>query len=440
MMLQLLAQETGLEALTGFSALVGGAVFALGLLIFFAILAKSLLKICAPNEVLIVSGIFRGGTIQGRRRGYDTVIGGRTLALPGLQRVDRMSLTLMEVPITVRNAYSRGGIAMNVEAVANVKISSDPEVIGNAVERFMNRDLMEVRRVAKETLEGHLRGVIANLTPEQVNEDRLSFAESLTKETEADLRKLGLHLDTLKITHVTDEVGYLDATGRKAIANIIREAEIAESDAKRVAEKAEAENAGRANVAVANVDAAVAQMTNELRRFKAELEAEVRSQEERTLAAARQARAEAEQELQQVRAELEALRLQVEKVLPAEADRRAQELKARGQAAIIRERGRAVSEALELLYQAWQQAGPAAMQIQLTEDIEKLIRAAAEGVQKLDVGEIRVIDGGDGRTLPNYMAQYPAMLEKVFEAVQRATGIDVPGTVSGQTPEGGFRP
>src|SRR5690606_35191854 len=118
------------------------------------------------------------------------------------------------------------------EAIANIKVSSDPKYINNAIERFLDRDINEIRRVSKETLEGHLRGVIATLTPEQVNEDRLTFAETLATETEEDLVKLGLHLDTFKILHVNDEVGYLDATGRKAIANIVRAAEISESDAK----------------------------------------------------------------------------------------------------------------------------------------------------------------------------------------------------------------
>lgn len=411
--------------------ILGSVVFLVGL-ITFAIITKSFLRICGPNEALIFSGGSRTRSADGRTRGYAVIIGGRKFAVPVIQRVDRMSLALMEVPITVRNAYSSGGIAMNVEAVANVKISSDFEVINNAVERFLSRDQAEIRRVAKETLEGHLRGVVATLTPEQVNEDRLSFAESLTLETEKDLRKLGLHLDTFKITHVTDEVGYLDATGRKAIANIIRAAEMAESDAKRAAEQSEAENMGRANVIRANVDATVAQMNNELRRFKADLESTVKSQEERTVAEARRARAEAEQELQKIRVTLETLRLQVDRVLPADADRRAQEYKARGQAAIIRERGRAVSETLDLLYQSWKHAGPSAMQIQLIEDIEKILRAAAVGVQKVQVEEINIIDSGDGQTLPNYLAAYPAMLGSIFDALEKTTGIDVPGTVAGR--------
>ena len=84
----------------------------------------------------------------------------------------------------------------------------------------------------KETLEGHLRGVLATLTPEEVNEDRLKFAQALMDEADTDFDKLGLHLDTLKIQNVTDTTNYLESIGRRRIAEVIRDAEIAESTAK----------------------------------------------------------------------------------------------------------------------------------------------------------------------------------------------------------------
>jgi len=421
-----------LQSLGPVGTAVLGGLTVLGALVLFILVTKFFLRICGPNEALIISGFLSGSEVDGRQRGFKPVIGGRCLSLPGFTKVDRLSLALMEVPIAVRNAYSQGGIAMNVEAIANVKISSDERVISNAVERFLSRSQDEVRRVAKETLEGHLRGVVATLTPEQVNEDRLVFADAMTKETEEDLKKLGLHLDTLKILHVSDEVGYLDATSRKAIANVVRSAEIAESDARRLAEQAEAQNNGRANVTRAETDSAIAKLNNELRTVKADLLAKINSEEERTTAAAKEARAVAEQQLQKVRAELEAIRLQADKVLPSEALRVAQEFEARGQAAIIRERGRAVSESLTLLYQAWQTAGPSAKQITLIEELENLLGAATEGVKKVHVTELQIIDSGDGQTLPNYLAGFPQMLGNVFDAVQKTTGIDIPATISGK--------
>lgn len=403
------------------------------LVIFFLLIAliKSMLQICPPNEVLIFSGRKRK-LADGSTRGFRTVLGGRGFRVPIFETVSRMSVNTLEVPIAIRSAYSKGGIPLNVDAIANVKISSDAEVIGNAIERFLGRDENEIRRVAKETLEGHLRGVLAKLTPEEINEDRLKFADELSSESEMDLKKLGIHLDTFKIQHVSDDKQYLDSIGREAIANVIRDAEIAESNATREAEQAEAESRSRSNVIKANVDANVSKMVNELRKVQAELDAQVRAEEERTLAAAREARAKAEQELQLVRMELETIRLQSDQILPAEAAQRAQQFKARGDAAILRESGIATSQALEMMSTAWREAGDSAMTIYLIEDFEKILASAAQGVAKVKVGSLNMIDGGDGKVLSSYISSYPAMLSSIFESVTQSTGIDIQKSISGK--------
>lgn len=415
-------------------AVAGGLTLGLALLIGIWFVRR-FLYICTPNQVLIFSGGGRQRMPDGTERGFRTVFGGRGWRRPFIEKVSRMSLNIMEVPIHVRGAYSKGGIPLIVDAIANVKISSDPRLIGNAIERFLGRNPEEIRRVAKETLEGHLRGVLAKLTPEEVNEDRLKFAGELSQESADDLNKLGIHLDTLKIQHVADDVKYLDSIGRSEIANVIRDAEIAESDAHREAEQVEADALGRAKVVASNVDAELAKLTNDLRRIQAELEAQVRSEEERTTAAAREARAVAEQELQKVRAELEGIRLEADKVLPADAQRVAREFRAQGDAASIREKGQAVSEALDLLHDAWGQAGDNAVSILLIEDIEKILRAASEGVGKVKIQNLSIMDSGDGKTLAAYVAAYPQMLASVFNAVAKTTGIDVPKALSGRSAE-----
>ncbi|MEZ4431362.1 MAG: SPFH domain-containing protein [bacterium] len=403
-----------------------------GLLVLIAI-AKSLLFICPPNEVLIFSGR-RHQLPDGSSRGFRVVFGGRGWRIPIIETVDRMSLNVMEVPLAIRGAYSKGGIALNLSAIANIKVSSDRKVIGNAIERFLGRDLAEVRRVAKETLEGHLREVLSKLTPEEVNENRLRFAEQLQEDSSDDLRKLGIHLDTLKIQHVGDDVAYLDSIGREAIANVVKDAEIAESDAKREAEEEEAGQKGRAEVKVADVEAEIARMRNEYRQIEAELTQEVKSAEERTLAAAREARATAEQQLQRVRAQLEELRLRIDQVMPAEAYKRAAEFMARGEAAAISARGDAVREALDRLREAWVEAGEHAMRIYLIDEIEKILGSAAEAVGRVRIGHLNLIDAGNGDTLAAYTKAYPAMLKAVFDGIAQTTGIDVPATLAGMMP------
>ena len=127
---------------------------------------KNLLYVCPPNHVLIFSGRQRTSA-DGRNVGFRVVFGGRSLRIPILEQVQAMSLTNISVPMSITGAYSEGaegtlGIPLSINAIANVKVSSDPRFVGNAIERFLGRDRAEIARVAKETLEGHLRGVLAD--------------------------------------------------------------------------------------------------------------------------------------------------------------------------------------------------------------------------------------------------------------------------------------
>ena len=207
---------------------IGGTGLGL-ILLFILALFKQFLLIGKPNEVLVFSGRTRK-LADGSEVGYREILGGGwTWRWPIIEKVDRMKLTTIPIEIQTTNAYSAGGIPLNVHAVANIKVSSNPSRVKYAIERFMGRDPLEIQRVGKETLEGHLRGVLARLTPEEVNEDRLKFAQELTAEADEDFVKLGLDLDVLKIQNVSDDVEYLDSIGRSRIAEVIRDAEIAES-------------------------------------------------------------------------------------------------------------------------------------------------------------------------------------------------------------------
>lgn len=408
---------------------IAGPVIAGLLLAFVAI--KALLHVCPPNQLLIFSGRehVTGG---GDRVGYRILSGGWALRLPILEKVDLMDLRLITVPMTVRGAYSEGGIPLTVHAVANVKVSGDPELVGNAIERFLGRGQEEIRRVAKETLEGHLRGVVATMTPEEVNEDRLKFTSQLGAEASDDLRKLGIQLDTLKIQAVADDRNYLDSIGRKRIAEVLRSAEVAESDAVRAADATEAEEKARGQVALASAQAHIAERTNSLRREVADLEARVRSEDERTQAAGAAARAEAEKALQEVRCELERLRLQADVTIPAEVARRSAEAMAVGAAAHIEASGRATAEALAMVAEAWREADGDALDIHVLQHLEAILRPVIDAVRRVSVGEAAVVDGGDGQALPNYVASYPAMVGALLREVSATLGVDLSRALHGE--------
>lgn len=403
---------------------------AVGLMVLIAIL-KQFLFVGRPNEVLVFSG--RNRTLSdGRTIGYRELIGGgRALRIPVLEKVDRMQLVTLPIDIRISNAYTQGGIPLDVHAVANVKISSDPKLIGNAIERFMGRDPIEIQRVAKETLEGHLRGVLATLTPEEVNEDRLKFANALVEEAEEDFLKLGLHLDTLKIQNVADPVNYLESIGRKRIAEVIRDAEIAESTAIAEAKEQEAIAKREAEVAMQHAQTEIVKAENDLRTLQAEQEAKIQSAIEEATAASLQARAESEAELQEIRTQLEQLRLMADTVLPAEADQQAESLRAKGQAAHIEESGRASAEVLEMMTQAWLIAGDDAKDIFLIQQLEEILKTVVDRVTGAQVNEVVLLDNGQGDALPRYVASYPAAVRQVLEELKTSTGVDITGILSG---------
>jgi flotillin len=415
------------------AAIGGGTVSAvtLTLVVLGAIIAilKSCLRICQPNEILIVSGR-KYKQDNGLEVGYRVIFGGRAFVMPVIERVEKMDMTTMPIPVEVKNAYAKGGTPLNIQAIATVKISSNRSVVGNAIERFLGRNRSEIQRVVRETLEGNLRGVVANLTPEQVNEDRLNFAERIANDVARDLNKLGLHLDTLKVQSVTDDMDYLSSIGRRQIANIIRDAEIAEAEAIGEAERIEADCQKRAEMFQSQALTIIQQKQNKLRKIKAELDQRSKSEEERTAAAAKEARARAEQQLQTVRAKLERLRLEAEQVLPAEAKREAQVLLAKGAAAEMAENAKAAAEVNEMLAKVWQTAGPDATQIFLLQQIDMVLKEAATIPHKMHLENINVIDNGDGKSIASLANLYPEVVRQFLVQVEQTLGIDVIGTLN----------
>jgi flotillin len=198
-----------------------------GFVVVLLVIYKRLLHICGPNEVLIFSGKRRRE--QGRTLGYRAIKSGRKVKIPMFEVVDRMDLTNMAIGVAVKGAFSKGGIPLNVDGVANVKIGGEEPLLANAVERLLGKQRHEIINIAKETLEGNLRGVLATMTPEEVNSDKIRFAKELMEEADHDLHKLGIELDTLKIQNVSDERGYLNSIGRISGATVRKEATIAEA-------------------------------------------------------------------------------------------------------------------------------------------------------------------------------------------------------------------
>ena len=407
---------------------IGSSVFVV--IVALTLISRWMIRICRPNEMLVVTGSKSNQGNQGIK-GYRVVAnGGCTFVKPILETARRMDVTLLPVLVEVNNAYSKGGTPLNIQAIANVKVSTDPEVRNNAIERFLGRDNKEIVQVAKENLEGNLRSVLAQLTPEQVNEDRLRFAEQIADDVGEDLRRLGLQLDTLKIQSVYDDVDYLNSISRRRVAQIVRDAEIAEAEAIGQAERIEAEMEEVAEVVRTEADTVVLEKDNDVRTQVAQMEKQARSEEERTEAAELEARARAEQQLQKVRAELERLRLKAEAVLPSKAQQKAQELRARGQAAATAEDVKASALVNDMLTQVWEDAGSTAELVFLLQQIEMVLEQATRLPAQLQLKRITALDGNDASSLASLVALNHKVVRQFFEQVKDILGVDLLGTLS----------
>ena len=420
-----------LGALGSLGVVVGGVlVAALGIALYTI---KRLIIIVPPNQAAVITGR-RRALGDGTQIGYRTVTGGRTLRVPIIEEVQWVSLGTLPLEISVSDAYSKGNIPLEVKAVANLKIASSPDaVFNNAIERLLGKRMPEIEALARETLTGNLRGVLAKLTPEEVNEDRLGFARHLSEEADHDLKKLGLQLDVLKIQHVSDRVGYLKAMGEKATAEAIRDAEIAKAQAQAMTAEKQAEAKQKAEVANAQAAVIIAEANNQLRVRQAELGREAETAERVARADAERAEALARTQLELQRVELEKTRLQADVVQPAEANRMAAESQAKAAAAPILENGRAQAEALRMLLLEITKAGDPGLRVFIAEKLPALLGQALNAMRDIDIERVTVIDSGSGQGVANATTQKVNASLAALQQVAGAMGLDLDDFVKGLT-------
>jgi flotillin len=412
----------------------GGFALAVALLVVVLVAVatiRALIVIVPPNRAAVLTGRERK-LISGERVGYRSVIGGRTMRVPIIETVQHISLETFPVEISVTNAFSKGNIPLNIEAIAAVKIASQPETMfNNAVERLLGKTEDEIWSLAKDTLMGNLRGVLATLTPEEVNEDRLGFARALAEDAGEDLAALGFHLDVLKIQNVSDERGYLEAIGRKRAAEAVRDAEIAEADATAETRQRQASARQIAEVKEAEAAVRVAEAKNELRVRQAELDREAQIVERTAQVKAQEAEVEAQKALEIRRVEREKLRLQADVVEPANAERAAAKARAEGEAAPVLEKGRASAQVLQMLYEQVKAGGDQAFAVLLAEKLPELLASAVEAVEGVDIDRVVVIDGGSGTGVSNAINQRVHGALGTVEAISSAVGVDIQSVLRG---------
>ena len=396
---------------------------ALAALVMILIVTR-LIYICAPNEVLIFSGARR--QVGNREVGYRLVQGGRGIRIPMMERVDRMDLTNMIIDLRVQGAYSKGGIPLNVEGVANLKVAGSEPIIGNAIERSLGKTREEVIKVARETLEGNLRGVLATLTPEEVNRDRVKFAQELLTEADKDLHSIGLELDTLKIQNVSDDKGYLDSLGRAQSAGLLMRSRVAEAENRAISAERSAANLQTQEIARIEAEIAMARADANKRILDAQTKKGAMVAEEQSTVTSAVAKATAEVSVQKARLDQVRLQLAADQVKPAEAARGQAIEKARGDAAQIIENAKATAESLRRMADTWRKQGDSARQILVAQKLSGLIGQLMSTVSALPIDKVTFID----RALTDGGNNLAVKAAVTAEQLKHTIGVDVPAILS----------
>lgn len=404
-----------------------GIVIALGATAVMAIIIfiRSHVVVCAPNEAVIFSG---------RKRGFRVIRGGRGFRRPLVETVSRISLNTIAIEVKVQKALSAGMISLNVEGLATVKVSG--EVGGGldqAVERFLGKSAHEIQTVARQTLEGSLRGVLATRTPEEANAERLAVAEAASEAARADFQRLGLVLDTFKIQHLSDSEGYMEAVGRQRSAVVRRDALVAEAKADAEARDVAANAKRDAVVAETAAEQAIVDAEHEVRMRRAERAAKSNEAEEVAEVARAIARAEQQGRLEDLRVERNRKREEANTVIPADAASKASVLAAEGSAARIRENGKATAAAIEEIKSQW--TDDTAREIMLLQMLPQLVDKVTHVLHdNLHVERLTVVDNGDGGGVPSHVRGLTGSVAAFLEQLKTATGVDVPALLS---PKGG---
>jgi len=452
---------------------IAGVALVGSFLALLTVLAKNYIKV-PPNRVAIFYGRWR--EIDGQRVGFRVITGGARLRLPLVESVTYLDLNMFPIELGVKAAPNKDGVRIDVRGVANVKVLSDEASLMAACERFLGMPPQDIRNIAYQNLEGHLRAIIGQLTVEDLVFDRTKLNQAVLREAAEDLKKIGLGVDVLTIQEVDDEYGYIKALGQRRTAEVMRDAEIGKAQAERDATmqattaRREAEQTARQN------DALVAEAEKELNVKKAQYDALIAAEQARAGQASALATAQARQQVIQAattlataeaarkgqellatvvrpaEAERQAMIAQAEGkrevvIKSAEAEKEAARLRGEGEAAGIQARGRAEAEVIKARLlaeaegilrkaEAYATLGEKAQTLLILEQVGKTLPEALEKLGPImaeiarplgSVDRISLVDiggnGADGGSIGQFVQTVPLVLLKFVETM-KAAGLD----------------
>jgi flotillin len=450
----------GLQAMSvGFWVVVGLMVLAIVLLGSFL---ASLYRKAGPHEALIVYG-FRGTRIV---KGHGTVI------FPMVEACHELSLELMSFDVAPeQDLYTKQGVAVTVEAVAQIKVKSDMQSIETASEQFLTKTAQARESLIRLVMEGHLRGIIGQLTVEQIVKEPEMVADRMRSTCADDMNKMGLEVVSFTIKEVRDKNDYIVNMGRPDVARIKRDADVAAAEADRdtAIKRANAQRESAIAKAQADQERVLAETLSQAKQAEAQRDLDIKKANYVELVKKQEAQADKAYEIQtnimQQQVVAESVRVQqIEreqqiKVQEAEIVRREKELiatvlkqaeverqrisvlaeaeksrlsiEAEGMASATRMRGEAEADiifkkgdaearAMNVKAEAFQEYNQAAVIDKLLTSLPEIMQAIAAPLNKVD--KITIVSTGNGTSsgmhkLTGDMTEIAAQVPALFEAL-----------------------
>src|SRR6516225_2319524 len=443
---------------------VGSAVLAV--IILMGILARMYRK-AGPNEALIVYG-FRGPRVI---KGHGTVI------FPMVENCRELSLELMSFDVAPQqDLYTKQGVAVTVEAVAQIKVRSDQASILTAAEQFLTKAPQQREGLIRLVMEGHLRGIIGQLTVEQIVKEPEMVGDRMRSTCADDMSKMGLEVISFTIKEVRDKNEYIANMGRPDVARIKRDADVATAEAERdtAIRRANAQREAAVAKAQADQDRVIAETASQARQSEAQRDLDIKKAQFSEQSRRQQAQADKAYELQtnimqqQVTAEqvkvqqvekegqikvqeaeitrhekeliatilkeaevnrqrIETLAAAEKNRLAAEAEGRAAAIRTQGEAeaSIIFQKGEAEAKAMNVKAEAYQEWNQAAVVDKLLTNMAEVVRAMAEPLSKVD--KITIVSTGENgaagvNKITGDMTKIAAQVPALFEAL---SGMDI---------------
>ena len=454
---------------------------------FVVIFASRYTKV-GPNEVLVISGrkhkiAEADGTT--REVGFRIVKGGGVFVWPVLEKVDILSLELLTIDVQTPEVYTSKGVPVKVDGVAQTKVKGDDISIATAAEQFLSKGVDDIKNIAMQTLEGHLRAILGTMTVEEIYQNRDAFASKVQEVAAGDMANMGLTIVSFTIRDIRDTQGYLDALGKPRIAQVKRDATIAQAEADRDSQirPAQAKQAGQeaqfaadskiaeaqrdyqSNVAmyqaVVNQKKAESDLAYDLQRFKTgqlvkaeevqvqivEKQKQIELQQQEILRKQRQLEAEVQKPADAERYKVETLanakkfQLETEAAGAASATKatgfasadvvkatglaEADANKARGlaEAAVIEAQGKATAEAMRVKAESFKQYNEAAVIEMITRVLPEIAGKISEPLAKTEKMVIINAGPGPGGGASKLTGDVTTIISQLPPIIESLTGV-----------------